>query len=622
MHWAVLGHMPGGDVAPPDTPPPLPPPPPPPPENPTQATPWLPWDMPTDQAWRDVGDALPVAPHYMANWRPAVLDKNVDTDATAYEKKWQPPGALEGTTDHRKYGGYTHNWAIGRDPLGAGYELKDKKWEIRQAKAAGIHHFTVDVLGSDTFKYAQMLAQAAIEEGDFKLVFMLDCGGSIARNGPLNAAAYAEQAFKGLYADAWLKHTDGRFIVMPYSPESVMERTLTLSAALASGVAITALPVKAFAYQQVVAGTVFKLPTTGQLVTTTATVAAGVTSVPIASVTPSAAIAVNGVLAQQDTGAEVIDYWTTFGASMVTRGVPSAVWCLFQRAWQTASQLTAPTFEDTRLDPYVIGYGQWGVSDPVATNAPATILAPATTKNTYGKLYAHTGRSLGDVRPDQSVFSEPGGWEQMLAAFSMILSTDPDFVQWATWNDRREGTEVEVSHMQGWALLDWLSYLTIQRRLGYTPVIARDALYLVHRQQQTPTFTPQPTYTADPTYYTKRMVRFGSTVERNQFDTLVCATAPAQVSLTIAGVAQNLTMGSTTGTSINVPAGVSRVQATLKAAAANTVTATLRRSGATVATVTSPRAVNLTTQLVQTLDHWVTGSLPQTGRPNMTRAGI
>jgi hypothetical protein len=42
----------------------------------------------------------------------------------------------------------------------------------------------------------------------------------------------------------------------------------------------------------------------------------------------------------------------------------------------------------------------------------------------------------------------------------------------------------------------------------------------------------------------------------------------------------------------------------------------------TVATVTSPRAVNLTTQLVQTLDHWVTGSLPQTGRPNMTRAGI
>lgn len=625
MHWAVVGHLPANPNVPgtptgPGTPPPPPPDlPPPPPDNPTVSTPWLFYDMPTEAAWAAIGDTRPVAAHYMANWRPAVLDKNVDTDPTAYEVKWQPPGQVEGTVDHRKYGGFTHDWPIGRNPLGATYELRDHEWEVRQAKAAGIRYFYVDLLGADTFKYAQQLAQAAATVGGFKLIPMLDCGASIARNGPVNAANYLMQLFTGVYGDVWLRHTDGRRLVSSYAPETVMERVVTLSGAVAAGATVTALPIKAITFDKIPAGTVFKLNAGGQLVTTSAQVVTGATSLPITSTTVTTAQVANGTLTQQDTSAETTDHWRRWADSMVAQGEPSVLECCFSRAWETAAQNTAPTFSQASLADFVVAFGQWGVGDTVATTAPVTASAVAKTQNTYQKDALYTLRLQGDVRPDQGVFAEGEGFGNLVLAWAVAQSTKPERVQIATWNDWREGTASAPSHRHGWTLLDIVGWYIIRHRLGYSPTVKRPALYLYHRQQQTPTVSPQPAYSANPGIYTKRMVRFGSTPERNIIDVLVAADAPSDLTLTVGGALQTLTYGTTTGTKITVPAGVSRVQAALKPAAANGIVATLKRGTATLATVTSPHPVNYTTQLVQTLDGWIVGSLDTSARPDQAR---
>jgi hypothetical protein len=170
--------------------------------------------------------------------------------------------------------------------------------------------------------------------------------------------------------------------------------------------------------------------------------------------------------------------------------------------------------------------------------------------------------------------------------------------------------------MHGWATLDVLAYSMVRLRLGgYKPPIVRDGLYLAHRVMNTPSVLPQPTYTADAAFYTKRMVKAGSTPERNLIDLLVFATQPGQISITIGGVAKTCTIpvqpGITTaasGTSVTVPAGVTRVQAPMSN---GVVAATLKRGGVTVpgGSVTSPQPINLDSQLVQDMMYWRTSSL-------------
>lgn len=615
--WALVGRVPplanqgggttgGGDQGPTDPGGPVDPGGPPDTGIATTAAPWLPYDLPTDDAWAALGDANPVAIHYMVTQRRRIQNKNIDTDATAYEKKLQPPGQLEGATDHRPYGGLWHDWPEGVNPGAAStFELDDKIWELRRMKAAGFRHVTVDILGSDTFKYALMLAQAASVVGGIKLIAMPDCSTSIPRNGPVNLADYLEQLFTSPFSAVWQKHTDGRWLVMPYGPELVRERVITLSAALTSGAARTTLPVKAIGFDSIASGTRFKLNTTGQIVTTTATVSAGATSIPVQSFAPSAAVASGATATQQDTQAENLAYWQAWRDSMTNRGLPAALWPCYTRNWLDATQNTFNVMTDPALANVVIGEMTWGTRNPVETESTNTANAGAIglMENTH-KVGSGYTFSAWDARPNQSAFQEPDGARNLLSAYKVLRDRHPDWSQYATYNDRAEGTAAEPSHMKGNGLLDILGYLNAWYRFGKPLPIERDGVYVIHRPQQTPGVTPQPTYTAG-SLYTKRMARKGATLEVNKFSLLVFAKEESQVQLTLGGALQTLTYAGTTGTTVTVPAGLSHVQAPLKAAAAKAVVATIKRGGATVSTCTSPWAVNFTTQLVQTLDHYV-----------------
>lgn len=523
----------------------------------TTSTPWLPYDSPTDASWASLDDwDNPVAVHYMATQRRRINNRNPATDPASYEQaKWFPPGGTEGTTDHGPYGGLWRNGpasvppdpanAVGASPPNGGtttmaFELNDKVWELRQAKAAGIRLLTVDLLNASTFKYAQLLAQAASIVGGIKLAAMADCQTSITRNGPTNLADYCAQLAKGPYGKVWLRHTDGRFLLTTFGAELALNSTKA-----------------AFTDQQ------------------------------------------------------IIDYWRNWSSDMTARGVPACLWATFVRAWEDPTEHTATAFNDPQLDGIVVGFGTWGTRNPVETVSTSNnnAGAPARSRNVYGQPFMYT-MAAWDARPNQSKFYESGGFENLLAAFKVARDKVVDFLQLATWNDRTEGTELEPSIQQGWNLLDIVGYFVIWHRFGVQPPILRDALYLYHRPMQTPSVSPQPTYGVDAGTYTQRMVRSGSTPERNQIDVLIFARAAGQVSVIIAGVAQTLTYGTTTGTSVTVPAGVSRVQCALKSAAAGSITATLKRSGLQVSTVTSPFAVSFTSQEVQNLDPYVVGSLP------------
>jgi hypothetical protein len=538
-------------------PPPADPPPVTPPSTdpyPTAATPWLPFDMPTAAALDAVADTGPIAAvHAMQNWRRTVQDKNLDTDKTAYEwRYWLPPGAVEGATatspgtNHAAYGGFMRNRPRGRAPIGAGYSLADKRWEIQQMQAAGIGHLTIDILGSDTWSHCLEWVQAAYLEGwRNRVILMPDCGASIVRNGAVNLAGFLKQVYTGPYAAACRKHSDGRWLVMPYAPETALSSTKT-----------------SFTDQQ------------------------------------------------------LIDYWKTWSSTMVANGTPAALWCCFTRAWRDATEHTSTCFTDPQLAGVVVGLGFWGTRNPVAASANNIDAAgaPSYARTTFQLPFVYTV-GVEDNRPDQSRFEEAGGWENLIAWATTTINANPAAVQIATWNDWREGAAVAPSAMHGWATLDVLSYYLVRIRLGAWPRVVRDGLYLAHRTMNTPTVSPQPTYTADTTVYTKRMVKAGSTPERNMIDLLVFAKEPGQVSITIGGVAKTCTIpvqqgiaAAVTGTSVTVPAGVTRVQAPMSN---GTVAATLKRAGVTVpgGSVTSPAPINLNSALVQDMMYWRTSSL-------------
>jgi hypothetical protein len=554
---AVKGPSPS---APPVTPPPPvdPPPDTPPPTVPgplTVSTPRLPFDMPTDAELDAIDDQV-YAPHAMANWTRTLADVNLDTATTAYEiKYWMPPGGVEqaGTTnevDHRPYGGFMRNRPMGRAPVGAGFTVADKRWEIQQMKAAGFGHLIIDVLGggANWTRVMEWIQAAYLEGWRNRVILMLDAGGGLVKSGAVACANSLKAAYTSPYSAALRKHTNGKWLLASYAPETAVSNVKTA-----------------------------------------------------------------------ETDAQVITFWRTWADQMSTNGTPAVLWCCFTRSWRDPTEHTSTCFDDPQLADVVVGLGRWGgTRNPVeaASTAVDNGGAAAFAQSTYQLPYMYTV-GVEDNRPDQSKFEEAGGWENMLAWTAQAEKTRPGIVQVATWNDWREGAAIAPSMMHRFATLDALSYFVVKYRFakkypGWKPPIVRDALYLAHRAHNTPTVTPQPTYTAGAAY-TKRQVKVGSTPERNLIDVLVFAKAACDISVSVAGAAKTVTLpiqpgvaAASSGPSVSVEAGIWRVTAPMSN---GTVSATLSRGGAVVGTVTSPKAINLNTQLVQDMMYWRTSSL-------------
>ncbi|MEV0995914.1 endo-1,3-alpha-glucanase family glycosylhydrolase [Nonomuraea sp. NPDC050202] len=172
----------------------------------------LPFTLPGTAALRASGKK--VFAHYFTPY-PISLD-NAAPENDYYARNYLKPEGESGK--HAAYGGLLRDRPPGRSPITGDYALADLKTEVKQAIAAGLDGFTVDILSvtSAHWTRVQNLVKAAeaVDPG-FKIVLMPDMNGLVSVDSAALAAAMAKlAASKSVYRLA-----DDRLVVAPFKAE-------------------------------------------------------------------------------------------------------------------------------------------------------------------------------------------------------------------------------------------------------------------------------------------------------------------------------------------------------------------------------------------------------------------
>ncbi|GAA2212640.1 hypothetical protein GCM10009850_081020 [Nonomuraea monospora] len=172
----------------------------------------LPFTLASTSALRAAGKK--VFAHYFPPY-PISLD-NAAAENDYYARNYLKPEGESGK--HAAYGGLLRDRPTGRSPITGDYALADLKTEVKQAIAAGLDGFTVDILSvtSANWTRVQNLVKAAeaVDPG-FKIVLMPDTNGLASVDSATLAKAVA-----GLAAsDSVYRLADDRLVVAPFKAE-------------------------------------------------------------------------------------------------------------------------------------------------------------------------------------------------------------------------------------------------------------------------------------------------------------------------------------------------------------------------------------------------------------------
>lgn len=173
----------------------------------------LPFAMPDTARLRASGKK--VFAHYFPPFPLSIDNKAPASDY--YARNWLKPEGEGGK--HVAYGGFLRDRPLPRAPLTGDWELADLKTEIRQAIAAGLDGFTVDILSVTSRHWTRTvnLVKAAEEvDPGFKIVLMPDMNGLASVDSDTLAAALAELAG----SPAVHRLADGRLVVSPFKAEA------------------------------------------------------------------------------------------------------------------------------------------------------------------------------------------------------------------------------------------------------------------------------------------------------------------------------------------------------------------------------------------------------------------
>ena len=193
------------------------------------ARPDLAFDMPTR-------GALAASPRKVwAHWMGGAFAMSIDnkdpaTDSTEYWRRlWQPPGGLEGTTNHGAYGGLVRQRKKWTTRAAGAYTVPDRVTEINQARNAGFDGYTAEMLqvpqtgtipltaGSSPQRWGQLLelldAADLVADPTFTVTLMPDASAS----GTTNATTLSD----AIHAIAARRVTKiaGQLLIVPYGPE-------------------------------------------------------------------------------------------------------------------------------------------------------------------------------------------------------------------------------------------------------------------------------------------------------------------------------------------------------------------------------------------------------------------
>jgi hypothetical protein len=468
----------------------------------TVPSPFLPFDMPTRAAL--AASPLKVFTHYFVQFPISVNDKTAAA-GDFYSNLWLPPGAFDGKTDWRTWGGWIRDRPIERVPSGnvttvnvgssvsptvttKRYTIDDKITEIAQARAAGFDGFTLDITQSGAqskastnpsggaFRQWRELVYAVDEVADptFKIVAMPDG----ATGGTSSVADLTADMVEFAGHTSAFKNPSGNLVVAPYGPEFA----------------------PAFAKQS--------------------------------------------------------SFWPNFYSSMKSAGqTPDLVPC-FSQDWLAAPPAVGAAF----LNPYSYMHSRWGLRNPVdnASMGNSAGGAAAYCAATFGKPWM-APVSVGDERAKGAKYDENWHSENLRVSWTQAINQVPAGCQWVqipTWNDYSESAHIAPSRNHGYCILDISSYYLTRFKLGYWPTIVRDAIYLSHRVQ----FTTGTAYTAG-TAYTTQMVRSGNTPAHDTVEALVFATDAGTVTISAGGTtySQDVAAGVT---SVKCPLQLGEISAT------------------------------------------------------------
>ncbi|GAA2219630.1 hypothetical protein GCM10009850_121110 [Nonomuraea monospora] len=152
--------------------------------------------------------------HYFTPY-PLSLD-NAAPANDYYARNYLKPEGESGK--HSAYGGLLRDRPIGRDPISGDYALEDLKTEVKQAIAAGLDGFTVDILSVTSAHWTRVQnlikAAEAVDPG-FKIVLMPDTNGLASVDSATLATAMAKlAASKSVY-----RLDDNRLVISPFKAE-------------------------------------------------------------------------------------------------------------------------------------------------------------------------------------------------------------------------------------------------------------------------------------------------------------------------------------------------------------------------------------------------------------------
>ncbi|MFI6477038.1 endo-1,3-alpha-glucanase family glycosylhydrolase [Nonomuraea sp. NPDC050663] len=156
--------------------------------------------------------------HYFTPY-PISLD-NKDPASDYYARNYLSPTGESGK--HAAYGGLLRDRPLPRPPITSGdYVAENLKTEVRQAIAAGIDGFTVDILSVTTsnahwVRVNKLIQAAEAVDPGFDIVLMPDMNGLASQSSDAIADAMALLA----KSDSVLRLGDGRLVISPFKAEA------------------------------------------------------------------------------------------------------------------------------------------------------------------------------------------------------------------------------------------------------------------------------------------------------------------------------------------------------------------------------------------------------------------
>lgn len=183
------------------------------------STPALPFDMPSTAELR-------ASPHkvFVNYFTPLPISvDNRPADSDYYARNYLTPDGEN--SEHAAYGGLLRDRPLPRAPLDdPEWRLRDLETEVRQAAAAGIDGFYLDMLQLEgdpdvrVWQTTQLMMQAAAQaDPGFKIILMPDLTGAMKDKSVATLAKYTAQLGASPSAQ---RLADGRLVVMPSAAEA------------------------------------------------------------------------------------------------------------------------------------------------------------------------------------------------------------------------------------------------------------------------------------------------------------------------------------------------------------------------------------------------------------------